>query len=159
VQKALYRRYEKWVEHQHGDWDVAMVKLIGSQCRNKSWFRWFDSGDLQDGWMLDRILRVCSLLPDINFWMSTRERNLVRNVELPANLVIRASADMIDQSPPVGFANTSSVHRAPKEQWEVLVEGSNKINWFCPSLLQGNQCGTCRACWDRGVKNVAYKQH
>jgi hypothetical protein len=29
----------------------------------------------------------------------------------------------------------------------------------CPSPAQNNQCGTCRACWDPNVANVAYRKH
>ena len=29
----------------------------------------------------------------------------------------------------------------------------------CPAPKQGNECKSCRACWDKKVKNVAYLAH
>jgi len=29
----------------------------------------------------------------------------------------------------------------------------------CPAPQQGNECKSCRACWDKKVKNVAYLAH
>ena len=29
----------------------------------------------------------------------------------------------------------------------------------CKAYTRGNQCGDCRACWDKTVKNVSYKKH
>ena len=29
----------------------------------------------------------------------------------------------------------------------------------CPAYKQDGECGSCRACWSREVKQVSYKEH
>ena len=41
--------------------------------RKVKYFRWHDSGDVQDLDHLRRIYEVCKLTPDVQHWMPTRE--------------------------------------------------------------------------------------
>jgi hypothetical protein len=116
--------------------------------------RWFDSGDLQSVAMLRAIVRVCELTPAIRHWLPTREAKVVKDYlaahgEFPSNLVVRVSATMIGDKPIASHANTSTVHR----------KGTEHAGHACPASKQGNQCGECRACWDRDVSNVSYPLH
>src|SRR5262249_25995283 len=99
-------RSESWVD------DMAMIIRWKE---HSGYFRWFDSGDLQGVWMLRNICLVCFKLPDIQFWLPTREMAIVkRYLEVygyfPSNLIVRVSATMIDGSAPrlLGL-NTSTV--------------------------------------------------
>lgn len=128
-------------------WVEAMVLLLHSQ--RSEYFRWHDSGDLQGLWHLENICEVAVRCPNIKFWLPTRERVFVRQYlaahgDFPGNLCVRVSGTMIDGPPPGGFPNTSTVSTG---------------KFTCPSSRQGNKCLDCRACWDRGVANVAYKKH
>ena len=29
----------------------------------------------------------------------------------------------------------------------------------CPAYKQNNECGNCRACWNRNIKQISYKEH
>lgn len=138
VQNALWRRY---CALYHPLWVDAMVRLIVGE----TWFRWFDSGDLQSFWHLEQIVKIAERLPDTQFWLPTREQDYVHRLETcPPNLIIRVSAAMVDGPPPTGFALTSTV---------VSQDAT------CPAKQQDNRCDACRACWDRTVKNVSYKLH
>ena len=53
---------------------------------------------------------------------------------------------MIDQEAAGGWDNTSTV-----------VTDKTKAN--CPAPQQGNECKSCRACWDKSIKNIAYLAH
>lgn len=130
-------------------WVPAMARAIGKD----PWFRWHDSGDLQDQSHLENIVEVCVRTPHTNHWLPTREVGIVRKFlrtggEFPPNLCVRVSAAMIDGVPPRGFENTSTVHR---------VNGT--LGDECPAHLQDDRCGSCRACWDTGVKNISYRKH
>lgn len=115
--------------------------------------RWFDSGDLDSVEQLAAICEVAKQTPTVKHWLPTRELAIVRAYkgEIPANLVIRLSAPLVDMKPVKG-ANTSTVHKhkAP-------------VGHVCPAPSQGNSCGiganACRACWNPSVKNVSYKKH
>jgi hypothetical protein len=137
-------------------WSQAIAMQIIKICERfgEPYHRWFDSGDLQDVAMLAAIVRVCELTPTIKHWLPTREVKILRNFlaaggELPTNLVVRVSSTMVDDKPIAGHAHTSTVHRkdtAPHGQ-------------ACDAASRGHQCGPCRACWSRNVKNVSYPFH
>ena len=161
---AYQRRFDRWEEYPNL-WVDAMAALIAKQCAKVPFFRWFDSGDLQGGYMLSDILAVCYAVPSVNFWLATKERVIAKRgreaIDAMPNLVVRVSGDMIDGPPPEGFRHTSTVRtEKSKEAWAELVKSASTTdNWFCPSPLQNNECGGCRACWDPEVRNVVYRRH
>ena len=120
-----------------------MALLINS--KKSDVFRWHDSGDIQDEAHLLKIFAVCKLTPKIKHWMPTREAWVKHFLPMcPENLVIRFSMPMIDQAAAGGWANTSTVVTAGRT---------------CPAPEQNNECKSCRQCWDRSVRNVAYPKH
>ena len=140
VQEAQYRRLAS-VKHEL--WTAAMALLINS--KKSKYFRWHDSGDVQDEEHLLKIFAVCKLTPSVKHWMPTREAWVKRFLPLkPHNLIIRFSAPMVDQAAPSSWPHTSTV----------VTSGRT-----CPAPTQDNECKDCRACWDPSVKNVAYGQH
>ena len=131
----------------HPMWVDAMVFMI--RLRRSEHFRWHDSGDLQSLAHLEKIADVCWKTPEVKHWLPTREQRYVNEYltkfgDFPPNLCVRVSATMINGEPPTDFNQTSTV----------VTEGHT-----CPAPEQGNSCGSCRKCWDRNVKNVAYKKH
>ena len=147
------RRYSKLVEalrdtFTRDSWIAAMVRLM----RDEEYFRWHDSGDLQNVQHLEMIVAVVRQTPDTKHWLPTREYSIVREFlrtnTRPKNLIIRLSAQMIDAAPPAGFEHTSTVHKT-----------GEAYGWDCPSRFQDNKCGPCRACWDEEVFNVGYYAH
>jgi len=150
VQSALGRRLKAY--RTNPLWDMAMVRLI-QHYATEGWFRWFDSGDLQDTEMLLRIMRICDATPRTRHWMPTRE---VRYVEAalatrrrPKNLALRLSATFIDGAPPTPLA----------KRLGVLTSGVSREQRTCPAQDQDGQCKTCRNCWDQRVKHVVYPLH
>ena len=140
VQEAQYRRLAS-VKHEL--WTAAMALLINS--KKSKYFRWHDSGDVQDEDHLLKIFAVCKLTPSVKHWMPTREAWVKRFLPLkPHNLIVRFSAPMVDQEAPSSWPHTSTV----------VTSGRT-----CPAPTQDNECKDCRACWDPSVKNVAYGQH
>ena len=142
VQEALQRRLQaiaspRWVE--------AMTVLVSGH----KFFRWHDSGDIQSLEHLKNIFKVCENTPGTRHWLPTREARflkLIQPEDVPENLIIRLSGHMIDQPAATWWPHTSTVTTEP---------GSRT----CPAPEQGNACGSCRACWDRGTPNVAYGKH
>lgn len=144
VQQAHAKRLASIV---HPQWVDAMTFMI--RYRREQYFRWHDSGDIQSLEHLEKIAEVCWQTPDVKHWLPTREQKVVneylkKHEDFPKNLTVRVSATMIDGDPPTDFNQTSTV----------VTE-----NHTCPSSEQGNSCRSCRKCWDRRVKNVAYRKH
>ena len=68
VQAAQYRRL---AAIRNPYWVEAMTILINS--KKSKWFRWHDSGDVQDPEHLLKIYEVCRLTPETSHWLPTRE--------------------------------------------------------------------------------------
>jgi len=133
-------------------WVDAITTLIHRS--GDRYFRWHDSGDLQSLDHLRKIIPVCKNLPRIKFWLPTREYQTVvayRRLggRIPSNLCIRLSAHLIDGKLPLAYGLPVSTVSSGKES---IPRGAH----ICPAPKQGNQCGACRACWDRSVKIVTY---
>ena len=137
-------------------WVNAMVYLIQNQGnqKDKNYFRWHDSGDLQNVTHLQKIVEVCKRTPDVKHWLPTREYKFVTDYiktygDLPKNLIIRLSSHMNDTKPPkIQNLNTSTVH---KNKQALGVE--------CPSYKNKGKCGDCRMCWNSKIDNISYKWH
>jgi len=140
VQEAQYRRLRSI---KHPGWVRAMTQLL--QSKKSKFFRWHDSGDVQDLKHLAKIFEVARRTPDVQHWMPTREAWVKPYLKYaPSNLVIRFSMPMVDQPAAESWPHTSTV----------VTTGRT-----CPAPDQDNACGDCRACWDPNVRNVAYGQH
>ena len=136
-------QYKRFAALKHPLWATAMALQINS--KKVKYFRWHDSGDVQNLDHLNKIYEVCRLSPDVKHWMPTREAWVKDHLaSCPDNLIIRLSAPMIDQAAPDSWPHTSTV----------VTSGRT-----CPAPDQGNQCKDCRACWDKDVKNIAYGEH
>jgi len=66
VQEAQYKRL---AATRHPLWVRAMAAQINS--KKSKYFRWHDSGDVQDLKHLAKIFKVCKLTPDVQHWMPT----------------------------------------------------------------------------------------
>ena len=165
----------------HPQWVDAMVVLINNSVSFAipEW-RWFDAGDLQSLKHLDNIVAVARKTPMVKHWLPTKELAMVRaymkkkSGVMPSNLVIRASAPMIDQAPVKGHANTSTVssgvdvpyaghrceaYRTDKSGAIVSHDEHHAMDRATKKIRDFGHCGACRKCWAGDVGNVDYLQH
>ena len=152
VQDAHKFRLEAILEPQ---WVDYMAELITQKYKNldksRLYHRWFDSGDIQSFAHLMKIFEVCELTPQINHWLATREYQIIKQIkeeDVPKNLCLRVSAIKVDSPPPNFWKWTSRVHK-----------DKPAVGRECPAPKQNGECGSCRACWSRKVKQVSYKEH
>ena len=138
VKDALQRRLKSLI---HPRWVEAMTVLV----KGKKHFRWHDSGDIQSVDHLKKIFEVCNNTPGTMHWLPTQERRYLPLGSYPKNLVIRLS--------------NAKNNTAPGQAWTHWSTVVDKGFHSCPAQSQGNQCGSCRACWDPKVKHVTYPKH
>jgi len=147
VKAGLQRRLDALHNPQ---WVEGMVKLVGHYTdESNPYFRIHDSGDFQSVEHILRWVEVARALPWVNMWAPTREVKMLTLAramagDWPGNLVVRVSASMVGSALDIDMP-TSSVDAGHGQQ--------------CPAPTQGNECGDCRACWDRDVSNVNYHKH
>ncbi len=151
VKKALKKRLEAW--RTISDWAEKISELIKRKEKN-GFFRWDDSGDVQSVKHLRDIVKVANNLPQIKFWLPTREYSFVSEYKkqfgsFPKNLCVRLSAFMINGKPPVAVA----------KRLGLTTSGVMESGFNCPASKQKNICGSCRACWDNNIENINYKKH
>ena len=147
VKDAMARRLEFF---NSKNFIPIMVWLLQSQ--KKKFFRWFDSGDVQDVFMALNILEVCRLTPNIKHWIPSKEYKIWRQAlkiqKLPDNVVLRMSSPNIDQEPLKEFQNTSTVH-----------ENKKAFGLECIAYKQDGKCLDCKACYNPKIKNISYPLH
>ena len=153
VVKNMYEKRYKAIEDV--DWVDYMSELITQKYKNldksRLFHRWFDSGDVQSFGHLMKIFEVCENTPHIKHWLATKEYELISQLDVkdvPKNLCLRVSGTKIDGAVPKFWKWTSGVHS------DKPLKGRE-----CPAYKQDGECKDCRACWDRRIKTVSYKEH
>jgi hypothetical protein len=127
-----------------------MVKALDSS----RYFRWFDSGDMYDLSLANKILAVMQLTPWVKHWMPTRMHKFIKfqhtidaMMALP-NVVVRFSSDSVTGETVPG-QTTSTIFS------DTLPVGSTE----CKAYQHDGKCNGCRACYDKSVSVIAYKAH
>lgn len=159
---VLQTRVERTKKMENPEWISAMTTLI----KDEKWFRWFDSGDLHNVEMLEKIIKVCENTPKCRHWLATREFGILKKYVagggvLPKNLTVRISADYVGQMP-ASWANVPGCTFSTTGVSENLENGSDKIH-NCPATHHKTKktCDEheCKKCWNKNIKYVNYKTH
>jgi len=141
--------------------DMFVVALEG-----EPYFRFFDTGDIPNLTCLERVMDVVSQCRWCRFWIPTREFGTVNaylatHGSFPDNVNVRISADYVDRLPdpgqvPVGctFSTVASL-KNPNGLPDAHLCLPTFDGEFCEKCAEAG----CRACWDRGVPHVCYRQH
>ena len=140
------------------DWKrSSWVSDMVSELDNDRYFRWFDSGDLYDVRLAKKILEVMRLTPHCNHWLPTRMHKFAKfKLVLAAmhgldNVTIRLSSDSVVG----GIIQTST----PSSTIIPTVEDATSSMTVCMAFEREGKCKTCRACWSKDVKTIAYVAH
>jgi hypothetical protein len=161
---AMQRRIDAWNDNLNWVDDfIASLGELANRLDDPSllYFRWFDSGDIQSISMLNDIVAIAIGLPNVKFWLPTKEHGFVREYILnggiiPDNLTIRLSAYKVNQM----IEHNSVISKMLPNS--IAVESDySYFDWvyYCPSQKQGNKCLDCRSCWDKDTKTIAYTIH
>ena len=151
--RAMYeKRYQAIYLPEWVDYMAEMLTLkYKNLTKSRRYHRWFDSGDVQSYEHLMKIFEVCELTPHIKYWLATREYqiiDMIKEEDVPKNLCLRVSATKVDGALPKFWKWTSGVHLNKRHKGKE-----------CRAYTTNNNCGDCRACWSRSVKQVSYEEH
>jgi hypothetical protein len=147
VKKPREFNREDW---KRDDWVEDMVQALDSS----RYFRWFDSGDMYDLRLANKILSVMKATPWVKHWLPTRMHKFIKfkgvldHMESLDNVVVRFSSDSVTGGF-VGGLNSSTIFS------DTVPEGATE----CKAYQHEGKCSGCRACYDKSVSVIAYKAH
>jgi hypothetical protein len=143
-------------EHNREDWKrSAWVDDMVAELDNDRYFRWFDSGDVYDIRLAQKILEVMRRTPWCNHWLPTRMhkfdkfRPVLAEMEALQNVVVRLSSDSI----------TGDVVEGDTTSTIATLDNVPSGATVCEAYTRGGKCGPCRACWDKSTSVVCYIGH
>jgi hypothetical protein len=150
TKNAMVRRYGKIKSK-------TFVSSFVKALQGETYFRWFDSGDLQSISMLSNIVEIAKQTPSVRHWLPTKENALVAQYlksgkSFPENLTVRISAPMIDQLE----------HSKQTGNGSIVLTSFDKMPGHavaCNAPKQSGKCLECRACWNKSVQTIAYLKH
>ena len=140
---------EDW---KRDEWADDMV----AELDNDRYFRWFDSGDMYSLKLAQKMLDVMKRTPWVQHWLPTRMHkfdkfaDVIAQMEALPNVVVRRSSDSITGETIQG-ATTSTIIPT--------VDDATDSMTVCDAYERDGKCGSCRACWSKDTKVIAYPQH
>jgi hypothetical protein len=143
--------------HNKDDWkrDEFVAEFV-QELDTERYFRWFDSGDMYDLRLANKILEIMQSTPWVNHWLPTRMHKFAKFAEVIAqmealpNVVVRKSSDSVTGGVIEGLTTSTIAPDAASAP-----EGAK----VCEAYTRGGKCGTCRLCWSKDVALVAYPAH
>lgn len=131
---------------------ATMVAAIGTR---NPYFRVHDSGDLFSPAYTSAWAEIARRLPTVQFWVPTRTYRFLAMPKWAAALAELSALPNVTIRP-------SALHfDAPAPEVPSMAAGTtaSKAGFTCPAHSQGNQCGSCRACWDAPSMPISYRKH
>jgi hypothetical protein len=147
VKKPREFNREDW---KRDTWVNEMVEAL----ENSRYFRWFDSGDMYDLKLAEKIRKVMLHTPWVSHWLPTRMhkfpkfKRVISEMELLSNVVVRFSSDSVNGEIIQG-QTTSTIFS------DTVPVGAVE----CQAYQHEGKCNGCRACYNKDVKVIAYKAH
>ncbi len=143
-------RIENREDWKREEWVSDMVKELDSS----RYFRWFDSGDMYDIRLAEKIYQVMTLTPWVKHWLPTRMHKFAKFSGIIAkmnqldNVAVRLSSDSVTGEIIEG-TTTSTIFS------DTVPEGA----FECKAYEHGGKCNGCRACYKKFIPVIAYKAH
>jgi len=143
--------------HNREDWkrDDWVPDMVEALC-NEAYFRWLDSGDMYSLALAWKMYAVMVALPKVRFWLPTRMHKFAKFAEVIAamqalpNVVVRFSSDSVTGDTVEGSTTSTIVPTA---------NDAPSGSFVCEAYSRGGKCATCRQCYDKETKVIAYPAH
>jgi len=147
-------RLENREDWHRQDWADDMV----AELERDRYFRWFDSGDVYNLALAEKILDVMQRTPWCKHWLPTRMHKFPKfrivfdAMKALDNVSVRFSADSVDGSYTPGLHGSVI---GPDAATYTDAPGSS----LCRAYEHAGKCSGCRACWNKDVELICYPAH
>lgn len=122
-------------------------------------FRWFDSGDMYNIKLAEKMLLIMQATPHVMHWLPTRMykfkkfHSVIEQMAALPNVAVRLSSDSI----------TGELVNSKVSDLNSTIIQEDKIDsyngFICQAFYQDGKCLDCTACYDKNVKTIAYVGH
>lgn len=155
---AYYRNWRLWQENPKR-FEEQVNAII---CYNGlPLFRWCDAGDFPDYEFFLMTIRVARKNPEVKFMAYTKKYEMINQYfesdvkELPGNYTLRFS--QWDKSWNVPNPYSLPIATVAFKDSKLSPEIAQNAFW-CEGTGK-TSCSMCRACWNKKIKQVVFKQH
>ena len=135
-----------------------MIKLLSKM----DYFRWFDSGDIENEIMLEKLYQICLDTPNTKHWIPTKSRDLFDQylwemLESLPNVKVRFSS-------PSKNGKYDNIHGSTAISDKSQLDGNlflckaKSIGFKKNGKPNPKKCHNCRACWHNS-RPIAYEVH
>lgn len=146
------------VETRKHNFVPDMIKLLSKM----DYFRWFDSGDIENEIMLEKLYQICLETPDTKHWIPTKSRDLFDQylwemLEALPNVKVRFSS-------PSKNGKYDNIHGSTAISDKSQLDGNlflckaKSIGFKKNGKPNPKKCHNCRACW-HNPRPIAYEVH
>ena len=142
-------------EFNREDWKRAeWIQEMVLSLENSRYFRWFDSGDMYDVNLANKILAVMIHTPWVKHWLPTRMhkfpkyQHVIKLMQELPNVVVRFSSDSVNGEIIDGLTTST-----------IFSDSVPAGAFECKAYQHEGKCNGCRACYDKDVSVIAYKAH
>jgi hypothetical protein len=140
--------------------DDSFVNDFVNELYKERFFRWFDSGDMYNIKLAEKMLEIMERTPHVKHWLPTRMykfkkfHSIIEQMQALDNVVVRLSSDHIDGTKVDSAVSDTNSVIIPADQAATYTDG-----FVCSAYMQDGKCLTCTACYDKDIKTVAYVGH
>lgn len=137
----------------------AFVSDFIKALNKERFFRWFDSGDMYDLRLANKMLEIMQATPHVKHWLPTRMHKfkkfhaVIREMAALDNVVVRLSSDSVTGGMVESELTDTNSTIVPEDAL------SEYKGFICQAFYQDGKCLDCTACYDKEVKTVAYVGH
>lgn len=139
------------------DWKRdAWVDDMVAELDKDRFFRWFDSGDIYDVRLAEKILAVMQRTSWVKHWLPTRMvkfakfKPVIASMKELDNVSVRFSSDSVMGEFVRGLHGST-----------IVPDGLNVPDGtqLCEAYAHNGKCNGCRACYDKTIPVIAYPAH
>lgn len=137
----------------------AFVTDFVKALKKERFFRWYDSGDMYNIKLAEKMLLIMQATPHVQHWLPTRMykfkkfHSIIEQMAALQNVAVRLSSDSITGD----LVNSSVSDLNSTIIPEHTIDSYN--GFICQAFYQDGKCLDCTACYDKTVKTIAYVGH
>lgn len=128
-------------------------------------FRWFDSGDMYNIKLAEKMLEIMKATPHVKHWLPTRMYKfekfhaVIQEMAALDNVVVRLSSDSVMGERVESTLTDTNSTVIPEDTVTGFTLHDSVDGMVCKAYHQEGKCLDCTACYDKEVKTIMYVGH